>query len=419
MGCAAFACAVVSYSVAEAQQTEPLPQEELPAGVVDAGDFAPPGWTGGGEHPGKADFDQFCRLCHHLTDQVNIGPGLAGVYSRVEAGPPYEGKPVQARLLEFIRSADQADPDKIKDPYFRKMVDDNAGSGVQMTALGGLPADSDDRRILNVIDYFLRYRDIAFNEGEYLRRVKVGRELVSGQAPFTYGAPACASCHSVGADQKLLGANIGPNIGHTYVLARQLGVDDKANFADGLYQLLSGENAPVAHNYYKDVAGGGPLTETELLLVTTYFEQAARDTGTEHTSNYLPIFALLLAALCILLLEPGVLNVLFAREHGPEYLDGPYKEEEHHHDDHHEESHTASHTAEKQEPGAPATGSGSPVPEAAASTPAPAAESAAEDLKPAEMQPEAAEPEAPKSEDTTSENKPDETSSETKPDESK
>jgi cytochrome c2 len=354
-GCAAIAFGVIGYSVADAQAVEKVADAEVhPA----AEESMPPDWDGSGPHPGQADFDQYCRLCHSLSQTMKTGPGFAGLAQRIEQGPAYEGKSVVQRLAEYIMAVDPGEPDKTKDPYFKEVQETVAGPGVQMTLRGGLPADVSQRRLLNLIDYMLRFRDVDFDEKLYWQEYKLGRALVSGEAPFQWGGPACAGCHSVGPDKYMLGANVGPNIGHTYVLMRQLGTDEKNNYTDGLKEILYGESAPRAHYYYKDAEGSFPLTEGELKVVATYFEQAARETGTEETSNYLPILALLFAALGLLLLEPGIVNVLFAKEHG-EYIDGPYKEEEHHG---HEEP--ESPESSEQEPGASATGESTDEPRA-------------------------------------------------------
>lgn len=325
-GIAAIAFGVIGYSVADAQSVEKLPDAEVHSSAEES---KPPGWDGTGTHPGQADFDQYCRLCHSMGMAMKTGPGLGGLAKRIEQGAAHEGKSVAARLLEFIKNTDAGNPDKTTDPYFKEVQATVAGPGIQMSLRGGLPESADDRRILNIIDYILRFRDIEFDQKQYLREVAQGRSLVAGETPLEWGAPACAGCHSVGPDAGMLGAGVGPNIGHTYVLMLQRGKDEKNNYTDGLKDILFGENAPKAHHYYADVEGGRPLTDAELKVVATYFEQAARDTGTERDSNYLPIFALLFAAISIILLEPGIVNVLFAKRHR-EYIDGPYKEEDHH-----------------------------------------------------------------------------------------
>lgn len=335
-GCAAIVFGAIGVSVSSAQAVENVPDAEVHSSAAES---KPPEWDGSGPHPGQADFDQYCRLCHQLSTVTTIGPGLVGLAQRIEQGDPYEGKSPVQRLSEFIRNVNPGDPDATRDPYFKKVQAEVAGPGIQMTLRGGLPEDISERRLLNIIDYILRFRDVSFDEKQYWREVEQGRALVGGEAPFQWGGPSCAGCHTVGPDRSMMGANVGPNIAHTYVLMRQLGSDEKNNYVDGLKAILSGENAPQAHHFYKDVEGSSPLNDAELKVVATYFEQAARDTGTEHDSNYLPIFALLFAALGILLLEPGIVNILFAKEHG-EYVDGPYKEDDHHgHDDHEAHAH--------------------------------------------------------------------------------
>ncbi|MCB9936083.1 MAG: cytochrome c [Planctomycetes bacterium] len=344
LACAAIAFGALGYSVAQAQAVEKIPDAELPAGVKDAGDFAAK-WDGSGDHPGKKLFDGACASCHSLGSDAKVGPGLAGLYDRVSKGPAHEGKPVQQRLLEFVKTTEPGGPDKYSaDPYFKSVQESVAGPGVQMSARGALAATVTDREILDVIDYILRFRGVDFVEADYLKQVALGRELVSGAKGFEYGGPSCTGCHTAGADHSLRGANLAGNIADTYVLARRRGKDEKRNFADGLQDILSGPNAPAAHHYYKDEVGSGPLTEAELLAVTTFFEQQAREVGTERDSNYLPIFALLAAALLILLLEPSVLNVLFVKE-DHEFIDGPYAEEEHH-DGHESHEHVAEQPAE-------------------------------------------------------------------------
>lgn len=332
-GLAAIAFGMLGYSV-QAQAVEKVPDEELPAGVKDAGTNTPPGWTGSGTHPGKALFDSTCGVCHSLGTTMKTGPGLAGLYTRIQES--HQGEDPYKVVADYVERSVQGGPEAYDtDPYFRKIQEEVAGPGVQMATRGNLPPEATRRDLLNVIDYIFRFRESDFVEAEYLKQVKTGRDLVSGRVGFKWGGPSCTGCHTIGADPDLRGANLASNVAHTYVLSRRLGTNEKLNYADGLYELLSGEHAAASHFYYKDEEGSHPLTEKELVAVNTFFEQAARDTGTEQSSNYLPIFALLAAALCILLLEPGILNILFVKE-THEYVDGPYVVEHHHPDEGHQ-----------------------------------------------------------------------------------
>lgn len=307
----------------------PIPPDELPPGVAEAGEFAPEGWAPGQPHPGQALYEQYCLACHSMASNVLIGPGFSGLWQRMAEGPAHHedpDMPIQQRLLDYVK-----DVRGVQDPFFlERQQTQGPTPGIDMTDRGGLPTDVTDRQILDIIDYILRFRGIDFDEGEYRRKVRLGRALVGGARSFRNGAPSCTGCHTAGPDEALRGANVGGNIAHTFVAARDRNIsgDDDLN-TGGLWDILSGENAPVMHRYYRD--GVGHLTDGELDAVMTFFEHQLRQVGTERESNYLPIFALVLAALMILLIEPGLYATLFVKEEH-EYVDGPY-EEEHHHDE--------------------------------------------------------------------------------------
>ena len=54
----------------------PLPTE--PVAPVEPGETAPT--SGGGSEAGKQVFEQACSVCHNLTAEAKVGPGLAGLY---------------------------------------------------------------------------------------------------------------------------------------------------------------------------------------------------------------------------------------------------------------------------------------------------------------------------------------------------
>ncbi|MCC7510752.1 MAG: cytochrome c [Planctomycetes bacterium] len=357
---AAVLCTVIGFGVSATTvdaQAMPVPEAELPDGVKNAGQFAPQGWSPGQPHPGEKLYSA-CAACHTLSTKKTVGPGFAGLYERV-AATQFEGKAVQQRLLEYIK-----DVKGVKDPYFVEMQKKEGPTpNVDMTPRGGLADAITDRQILDLIDYILRNRVADFDEGAYMKKVRLGRDFVTGARHFSNGGPSCIGCHTVGADDQLRGGNVGRNISHTLVAARINGGEEKDMYAQGLFNLLSGEKAPRMHRYYRD--GVGHLTDSELEAVMTFFDYQMRQVGTERESNYLPIFALLLAALFILLMEPGLYANLFAKEE-KEFVDGPYAPEEHHHDDSHgggyghapEAPKTESPATEESKPPAPESAGG-------------------------------------------------------------
>jgi cytochrome c2 len=319
LGSCALVCVLLGYGVVEAQtvQRVDIAEEQHPDNV---GRYAPlEEWSG--DHPGKAPFEATCQACHALNDQAGAGPGLRGLEDRV---------PSRKRLFEYIINPDGIDefPDDEMTAHLSALRSQWGGG---MQPRGGNPSLTDED-ILNIIDFILQHDWIDLDEGQLRRDIRRGRELVSGARGFRHGAPSCITCHTVGSDPDLRGSNIAGNIAHTYVLASHLGGDHESRYVEGLYAILSGPDAPSAHRYYRDERGGRPLTAGELEVVMTYFEQAMRSTGTERESNFLPILALILAALGILLIDPGLYASLFVKDEEEE--DGPYEPDDHHgHDD--------------------------------------------------------------------------------------
>jgi cytochrome c5 len=306
-GAVLFTLLGIGASFAQQVLVIPVAEEQHPDNV---GRYAPLDWNPAlGDHPGKALFNNTCRACHTLSAAGVAGPGLRGLEARV---------PSRRRLFEFIVDPKATDEDE----YFaglRRQWND------AMQPRGGNPNLSDED-ILHIIDYILRHDDVDFNELEYRRQVRLGRLLVSGARSFRYGVPSCTGCHSIGADDDLMGAGVAGNASHTGVLAARLGNDRDHYYMDGLREFLQDENGPAMHHHYRGARG---LTDLELQAVATFFDDQLRRVGTERESNYLPILALIVAALGILLIEPGLYARMFVKE-DKEYVDGPYEEEGHH-----------------------------------------------------------------------------------------
>lgn len=304
---AAIVCACLGFGadVVLAQQATYVPQTAPKENPANTGRFAPLDWTPAkGEHPGKAKFVAVCASCHNIDEKGRpTGPGLLGLADRV---------PERERILKFI-----LDPQGVDDPYFKKMRDGFAGA---MAPKGGSTYTEDE--LLQVIDFILWHKT-EFGPGPE-EKIKIGRALASGAKGFENGAPSCTGCHTIGAGmngafKQLRGGNVGPNIAHTWVIAKD---------AEGLQKLMESETGTPMHHFYG--AKAKPITAEEYASLIAFFERAARDTGTEHQSNYLPIFALILAALGIFVLDGSLFGKLFVEEEH-EYVDGPYADDHGHH----------------------------------------------------------------------------------------
>ncbi|MBX3474926.1 MAG: c-type cytochrome [Planctomycetes bacterium] len=304
---AAIVCACLGVGDVLAQQARYVPIDPPKENRANTGKFAPLDWAPEkGDHPGKAKFLEVCTACHNLTDSQKVGPGLAGLADRV---------PERERLLKFITDPKSTDGDT----YFK---DQRAKFNEGMPAQGQPGGALTEQQILEIIDFIFRHKAETGPGPE--ERIKIGRALASGEKSFENGAPSCTGCHTIGAGMNsshkgLRGANVGPNIAHTWVLARD---------AEALRVLMESPDGAAMHHFY--APNRKPLTGEEYGALIAFFERAARDTGTEHQANFLPIFALILAALGIFVLDGSLFGKLFVEE-DHEYVDGPYADDHGHH----------------------------------------------------------------------------------------
>jgi len=307
LGGAALVCACLGLGAGNvlAQQSTFAPVDAPKENAANTGRFAPLDWAPAkGDHPGKAKYIAVCAACHTIDEKGrSTGPGLLGLADRV---------PERERILKFV-----LDPQGVNDEYFKKRRDSFPGA---MAPKGG--SSYTEEELLQIIDFILRHKQ-EFGPGPE-EKIKLGRALASGEHGFENGAPSCTGCHTIGAGmnsshKQLRGGNVGPNIAHTWVIAKD---------AEGLQALMEKTDSTPMHQFY--AADRKPITADEYQSLIAFFERAARDTGTERDSNYLPIFALVLAALCIFVLDGSLFGKLFVEE-DHEYVDGPYAADDHGH----------------------------------------------------------------------------------------
>ena len=82
--------------------------EISPEGGVTPGETGTPGEGMGLVEAGRAVFEQHCVLCHNLTAEVKVGPGLAGLFEldQLPSGEPFS----EDNLKLWIRSGGGAMP---------------------------------------------------------------------------------------------------------------------------------------------------------------------------------------------------------------------------------------------------------------------------------------------------------------------
>jgi mono/diheme cytochrome c family protein len=153
----------------------------------------------------KRIFNQRCTACHTYGKGVKVGPDLKGVTERRKR--PW--------LLKFIRSSQGViqGGDSVAKGLFtefkqQRMPDWTDLSEVQINA---------------ILDWFAaagpeqKEPDERNAEVATAAEVETGRRLFQGQAAFTYGGMACASCHSIRDNGVTKGGTLGPTLTNAYL----------------------------------------------------------------------------------------------------------------------------------------------------------------------------------------------------------
>ena len=87
-------------------------------------------------------FKKNCAVCHSLTDQIIVGPGLAGVKDRLP-------QPAEDWFIKYTLNSDKVF--KSGDPYAAKLKDEYKGN--PMTAFEGVLTEQEIKRIYKVVTF--------------------------------------------------------------------------------------------------------------------------------------------------------------------------------------------------------------------------------------------------------------------------
>lgn len=187
-------------------------------------------------------FTTRCGACHTVGDGDDIGPDLAGVTERRE----------RSWLIPFIQSSQTviASGDEtavtLFEEYGRQKMPDHPYTADQIEMLlayieSGGPEDPNPP---------VRVASTASEE-----EVETGRALFHGERELTNGGVACATCHSTGAESRLL---------------RSLGGELSTAFARYRDVRLSASLARMETPVMSQVYGDRPLTEEEAFCIKAY-----------------------------------------------------------------------------------------------------------------------------------------------------
>jgi mono/diheme cytochrome c family protein len=221
--------------------------------------------TGVSAQDGEQIFKQNCAVCHKVTAQRLVGPGLQGV---AEKRSREWLKKFIANSQGFINSGD-ADAKAIWEEYNKTIMPEQAlndadldavidyiaaqGGGAAATTAAAAPAEE-------VADAPFTAEDVA-----------AGKLYFEGSNSFENGGPSCISCHNVN----------DPNMINGGLLAKDL-TDANGRMGNaGVEAILSMPPFPAMAASYKS----NPLTNDEIRVLSAYLKNVSETADPATADN--------------------------------------------------------------------------------------------------------------------------------------
>jgi cytochrome c2 len=208
---------------------------------------------------GQASFEQKCAVCHTLSADRLVGPGLAGVMTRRD----------RAWIKRFIMQPDQMIASG--DSTAAALVDE------YLVVMPNLAITDGEAEAL-----------IAFLSGEEgaaaptaqpvavepatEEQILLGQDLFQGKTRFTNSGPTCNSCHEVTNDAVIGGG----------VLAAELTTVFSKLGGPGVRAILGSPPFPVMQRAYQDK----PLTDDEVAALVGFLERADAEQSLHQPRDY-------------------------------------------------------------------------------------------------------------------------------------
>jgi cytochrome c2 len=198
-------------------------------------------------------FQKNCSICHKISAEKLIGPGLAGVTQRRD----------KAWIAKFIRSS-------------KTVIESGDKTAVQLfNDNNKIPMPEhmflSDADINGLISYIENYKepvakaltvDAGKKDGFSLHEIQRGERMFYGQIPFEKGTLNCVTCHNTVRTDSL---NWNPS---AYDLAQAWLEKDGTN----LYQVMAN---PTSQKM-KDAHGNVQLTEQEVYLISAFLSDVGK-----------------------------------------------------------------------------------------------------------------------------------------------
>ena len=208
---------------------------------------------------GQASFEQKCAVCHTLSADRLVGPGLAGVMTRRD----------RAWIKRFIMQPDQMIASG--DSTAAALVDE------YLVVMPNLAITDGEAEAL-----------IAFLSGEEgaaaptaqpaavqpatEEQILLGQDLFQGKTRFAKGGPTCNSCHEVTNDAVIGGG----------VLAAELTTVFSKLGGPGVRAILGSPPFPVMQRAYQDK----PLTDEEVVALVGFLQRADAEQALHQPRDY-------------------------------------------------------------------------------------------------------------------------------------
>ena len=233
---------------------------------------------------GQASFEQKCAVCHTLSADRLVGPGLAGIMTRRD----------RAWVKRFIMRPDQ----------MNASGDSTAAAllAEYLVVMPNLAITDGEAEAL-----------IAFLSGEEAataptaqpaavqpateEQILLGQDLFQGKVRFTNGGPTCNACHDVIHDAVIGGG----------VLARELTTVFSRLGGPGVRAIIGSPPFPVMQRAYLNKA----LTDEEVAALVGFLQQADAEQALHQPRDYgIKLFVAGVAGTVILL---GLYSLIWRR----------------------------------------------------------------------------------------------------------
>jgi len=228
-------------------------------------------------------FRQSCASCHTIGGGRLTGPDLKDVEQRKD----------RAWLARFITNPTEVI--NSGDPYAARLVQDSRG--VVMPVAPGITSERAGA-LLDLIAAESKLEKSRFagldigNQPFTDADIRRGRALFRGDARLKNAGAACISCHTVRGLGGLSGGRLGPDLTRVY---------ERLQGRKALASWMFAPATPTMATVYRTRA----MQPDEIVVLTAFFEDAARTGGQDNSASLLNFFLLGLggAALALVLFD--------------------------------------------------------------------------------------------------------------------